>query len=47
VSDMESIKKCKVELDHQKAQTESQKTVYSQYKVRIAKVERDYEFSKK
>ena len=46
-SDLESIKKWKADLDHQKAQSEGQKTWYSQYKVRIAKVERDYEFSKK
>ena len=46
-SNLESIKKWKADLDHQKAQSEGQKTWYSQYKVRIAKVERDYEFSKK
>ncbi|MDA9303699.1 antibiotic biosynthesis monooxygenase [Flavobacteriaceae bacterium] len=46
-SDLESIKKWKAGLDHQKAQSEGQKTWYSQYKVRIAKVERDYEFLKK
>ena len=46
-SDLESIKKWKADLDHQKAQSEGQKTWYSQYKVRIAKVERDYEFLKK
>jgi len=34
-------------LDHQKAQIKGQKTWYSQYKVRIAKVERDYDFLKK
>jgi heme-degrading monooxygenase HmoA len=45
--DVESIKHWKDNLDHQKAQIEGQKTWYSQYKVRIAKVERDYDFLKK
>ena len=45
--DVESIKRWKDHLDHQKAQIEGQKTWYSQYKVRISKVERDYDFLKK
>ena len=45
--DVETIKRWKDDLDHQKAQREGQKTWYSQYKVRIAKVERDYDFLKK
>lgn len=46
-SNLEAIKKWKENLDHQKAQVEGQKTWYRQYKVRIAKVERDYDFLKK
>ena len=46
-SSLEAIKRWKDNLDHQKAQREGQKRWYSQYKVRIAKVERDYEFLKK
>ena len=46
-SNLEAIKKWKENLDHQKAQVEGQKTWYRQYKVRIAKVERDYDFFKK
>ena len=46
-SDLEAIKLWKENLAHQKAQVEGQKTWYRQYKVRIAKVERDYEFFKK
>ena len=34
-------------LEHQEAQAEGQKRWYKHYKVRIAKVERDYEFLKK
>ena len=45
--DVETIKRWKDDLDHQKAQREGQKRWYSQYKVRIAKVERDYDFLKK
>ena len=45
--DLEAIKRWKDNLDHQKAQIEGKKTWYSQYKVRIAKVERDYDFLKK
>jgi heme-degrading monooxygenase HmoA len=44
---LESIKKWKADLDHQKAQIKGQKIWYQQYKIRIAKVERDYEFFKK
>lgn len=46
-SNLEAIKRWKDHLDHQRAQVEGQKRWYSQYKVRIAKVERDYEFLKK
>jgi len=46
-SDLESIKKWKADLDHQKAQIKGQKIWYQQYKINIAKVERDYEFFKK
>ncbi|MDA9056618.1 hypothetical protein N9K49_02070 [Flavobacteriaceae bacterium] len=45
--DVAAIKRWKDNLDHQKAQIEGKKTWYSQYKVRIAKVERDYDFLKK
>ena len=45
--DLESIRHWKKNLNHQKAQIKGQKTWYSQYKVRISKVERDYEFLKK
>ena len=45
--DLEAIKRWKDNLDHQKAQIEGKKTWYSQYKVRIAKVERNYDFIKK
>jgi heme-degrading monooxygenase HmoA len=44
--DLESIKKWKKNIDHQKAQQQGQRLWYSRYKVRIAKVERDYEFIK-
>jgi heme-degrading monooxygenase HmoA len=46
-SDLEAIKLWKENLDHQKAQVEGQKKWYLEYKVRIAKVERDYDFLKK
>jgi heme-degrading monooxygenase HmoA len=46
-SDLEAIKRWKTNLDHQKAQIEGQKRWYNQYTVRIAKVERSYEFLKK
>ena len=45
--DLESIKRWKENLDHQDAQIKGQKNWYSHYKVRIAKVERDYTFIKK
>ena len=45
-SSLEAIKRWKDNLDHQKAQREGQKRWYGQYKVRIAKVERDYDFLK-
>ncbi|MDA9028609.1 antibiotic biosynthesis monooxygenase [Flavobacteriaceae bacterium] len=43
--DLESIKRWKENLDHQDAQIKGRKTWYSHYKVRIAKVERDYAFT--
>lgn len=46
-SSLEALKRWKDNLDHRKAQIEGQKRWYSQYKVRIAKVERDYDFLKK
>ena len=42
--DAESIKKWKAESNHQNAQNKGRSHWYSHYKVRIAKVERDYEF---
>ena len=44
--DLEAIKTWKDDLDHKAAQIKGQKTWYSHYKVRIAKVEHDYEFIK-
>ena len=46
-NDLEAIKRWKNNLEHQEAQAEGQKRWYKHYKVRIAKVERDYEFLKK
>lgn len=46
-NDLESIKQWKANLDHQNAQVEGKKRWYSHYKVRIAKVEHDYEFLKR
>lgn len=46
-SDLEAIKKWKENLAHKEAQEKGQQLWYSQYKVRIAKVEREYEFLKK
>ena len=43
-NDLESIKQWKANLDHRNAQEEGKKRWYSHYKVRIAKVECDYEF---
>lgn len=42
--DLESIKKWKEQTDHLMAQQLGRKQWYSQYKVRISKVERDYGF---
>jgi len=44
-SDLESIKAWKQQSDHQIAQQKGREYWYQQYKVRIAKVERDYSFS--
>ena len=41
--DEESIKKWKANLEHQEAQKLGKELWYKQYKIRIAKVERDYE----
>lgn len=41
-SDLESIKKWKVNIEHQEAQTLGHEKWYSSFKVRISKVERDY-----
>ena len=43
-SDVESIKKWKVNVDHQEAQKRGREKWYSSFKTRIAKVERDYDF---
>ena len=42
---LEAIKNWKANLDHLQAQKKGRTTWYSQYKVRICKVEREYEFS--
>ena len=42
--DIESIKKWKANLEHQKAQKLVKELWYEQYKIRIAKIEQDYEF---
>ena len=42
--DLESIKKWKVNSDHQIAQKKGKTDWYSSYKVRISKVEKDYDF---
>ena len=44
--DLESIKNWKSQTDHQIAQNNGITDWYTHYKVRIAKVERDYEFEK-
>jgi heme-degrading monooxygenase HmoA len=43
--DLESIKLWKQNTEHQLAQTLGREKWYSQYKVRICKVEREYEYS--
>ena len=42
--DAESIKKWKENMEHISAQTKGKELWYQNYKVRIAKVERDYDF---
>ena len=42
--DLESITKWKMETDHLMAQQKGRTMWYERYKVRISKVERDYEF---
>lgn len=44
--DLESIKKWKDNLEHTKARKMGRDTWYENFKVRIAKVEREYEFEK-
>ena len=44
-SDLEAIKAWKQQSDHQIAQQKGQEHWYRQYKVRVAKIERDYSFS--
>jgi len=41
--DIESIKKWKANLEHQKAQKLGKELWYKEYKIRIAKIERNYE----
>jgi len=41
-SDQESIKNWKENLEHKEAQKKGRKDWYSEYKVRVSKVERDY-----
>ncbi|MCH3883200.1 MULTISPECIES: antibiotic biosynthesis monooxygenase family protein [Tenacibaculum] len=43
---LEAIKKWKLQLDHTEAREKGRSTWYKQFKVRICKVERDYEFEK-
>ncbi|NNF83198.1 MAG: antibiotic biosynthesis monooxygenase [Flavobacteriaceae bacterium] len=43
-SDLDSIKIWKNQIEHKKAQDKGQSEWYSWYKVRICKVEREYEF---
>lgn len=44
--DLESIKKWKSQSEHQLAQKKGHRLWYSSFKTRIARVERDYEWSK-
>ncbi|NQZ34397.1 MAG: antibiotic biosynthesis monooxygenase [Crocinitomicaceae bacterium] len=44
--DLESIKNWKVQSDHEIAQQKGKSDWYARYKVRISKVERDYEFER-
>lgn len=41
-SDIESIKNWKAHIEHKEAQKMGRKNWYSEYKVRVSKVERDY-----
>lgn len=43
---LEAIKKWKLQVDHTEAREKGRTTWYKQFKVRICKVERDYEFIK-
>ncbi|SFZ97305.1 hypothetical protein MNB_SV-5-1130 [hydrothermal vent metagenome] len=43
--DEKSIKDWKADLEHQKAQKLGKTVWYQQYKIRVAKVERDYSFN--
>lgn len=43
---LEAIANWKSQLDHKQAQKQGMKTWYSWYKVRICRVEREYEFNK-
>lgn len=43
---LEAIKDWKLQVDHTKARTKGKSEWYQQFKVRICKVERDYEFEK-
>lgn len=43
---LEAIKKWKLNTEHTEARTKGRLTWYSHFKVRICKVERDYEFEK-
>lgn len=44
--DLESIKNWKMQSDHKIAQKNGKSDWYARYKVRISKVERDYEFER-
>ncbi len=44
--DLDSIRKWKMNADHLEAQMKGRTQWYQNYKVRICKVERDYEFTK-
>jgi len=43
---LESIKKWKSDLEHKEAQRKGKEIWYKEYKIRIAKVEHDYDFKK-
>ena len=45
-TDLDSIKNWKANLEHQEAQTSGREKWYRDYKIRISKVERDYDFIK-